>query len=373
MLRKGARHFLLLSRSGAVGTAGAPEWIKRLEQEGALIEAPRCDVSDHQSLKLVLDDVGTRFPPVKGCWHAGMLVRVSSLRSNVKALLTELTQDGLLQNLSRAEFELCLPIKITGSWNLHDLLPPDLDFFVLLSSLAGAHGNASQSPYACGNTYQDALVRHRRSLGLSAISVDVSLILDTGLAAESGFAEGLLRAGHRGMREEQLLAIFSVLCDKRKAGSLVPSNGQIVLNSSLPSILRQRGLVVPEWLQRPSCSILELITDFSQKSPSVSEDSKAGPDYLPLLEAASSEEEKLAVIVRAVTENVSKYMDVPDREIDTSRPFYEAGVDSLTALEIRTWFSTSLRLDVPVQDILMADSILSACRNIAQHQAAAAT
>ncbi len=31
-------------------------------------------------------------------------------------------------------------IQVHGTWNLHDMLPKDLDFFVMLSSLAGVMG-----------------------------------------------------------------------------------------------------------------------------------------------------------------------------------------------------------------------------------------
>lgn len=31
--------------------------------------------------------------------------------------------------------------KVHGTWNLHDMLPKDLDFFVMLSSLAGVMGS----------------------------------------------------------------------------------------------------------------------------------------------------------------------------------------------------------------------------------------
>ena len=38
-----------------------------------------------------------------------------------------------------------------GSWNLHELMPRDLDFFIMLSSLAGILGNRGQSNYRAGN------------------------------------------------------------------------------------------------------------------------------------------------------------------------------------------------------------------------------
>jgi hypothetical protein len=72
--------------------------------------------------------------------------------------------------------------KIQGSQNLHELMPQDLDFFVLLSSSAGVIGARGQANYAVGNTFQDALAAHRRSKGLKAVSLDLGLILGAGVS-----------------------------------------------------------------------------------------------------------------------------------------------------------------------------------------------
>jgi len=40
--------------------------------------------------------------------------------------------------------------KVQGSWNLHENLPKNLDFFVLLSSSAGIAGSRGQANYAAG-------------------------------------------------------------------------------------------------------------------------------------------------------------------------------------------------------------------------------
>src|ERR1700722_10650329 len=71
-----------------------------------------------------------------------------------------------------------------GSWNLHELLPLNLDFFILLSSLAGIIGSVSQANYAAGNTYQDALVNYRHAKGLPAQSIDLGLMKGIGYVEE---------------------------------------------------------------------------------------------------------------------------------------------------------------------------------------------
>jgi KR domain len=73
--------------------------------------------------------------------------------------------------------------KMQGSWNLHELLPNDLSFFVLLSSSAGVIGARGQANYNAGNGFQDALAHHRRKMGLSAVSLDLGIILGAGVCA----------------------------------------------------------------------------------------------------------------------------------------------------------------------------------------------
>ena len=50
--------------------------------------------------------------------------------------------------MTRQVYEEALAPKMLGSWNLHELLPRDMEFFVLLSSFAGVIGNRGQSNYA---------------------------------------------------------------------------------------------------------------------------------------------------------------------------------------------------------------------------------
>jgi hypothetical protein len=75
--------------------------------------------------------------------------------------------------------------KVQASWNLHEALPKDLDFFILLSSSSGMVGNRGQANYCAGNSYQDALARHRVLIGLKATSLDLGTILSVGFIAEN--------------------------------------------------------------------------------------------------------------------------------------------------------------------------------------------
>ena len=73
MIERGARHLLLLSRSGGSSEA-AREFVKEFPDVN--IAAPRCDVSDGHTLARTLEEYATRMPPIQGCIQASMVLEV---------------------------------------------------------------------------------------------------------------------------------------------------------------------------------------------------------------------------------------------------------------------------------------------------------
>src|ERR1700722_7544360 len=96
----------------------------------------------------------------------------------------------MFENMTYDTFQIALKPKVQGSRNLHELLPLDMDFFILLSSATGVLGNRSQVNYAVGNTYQDALARHRVSKGLPVATIDLGTVLSVGYVAETNIRRG---------------------------------------------------------------------------------------------------------------------------------------------------------------------------------------
>lgn len=87
--------------------------------------------------------------------------------------------------MSFDDWEVCIKPKIHGSWNLHQLLPSTMDFFILLASASGIIGNPGQANYSAGNTFEDSLALYRRRRGLSATALDLGAVRDVGYLAET--------------------------------------------------------------------------------------------------------------------------------------------------------------------------------------------
>ena len=77
MVQCGAKHLILLSRSGP--RKEELEFIHKLRSQGVQVDAPPCDISSSSQLKSVLDQC-SHMPPIRGCIQAAVVLEVS--RSN---------------------------------------------------------------------------------------------------------------------------------------------------------------------------------------------------------------------------------------------------------------------------------------------------
>ncbi len=75
MVARGARHLVLLSRSGAQSEKSIA-FVDELRRIGVDLYCPRCNVGDVGSLQAVLDHCRQFMPPIKGCIQAAMDLRV---------------------------------------------------------------------------------------------------------------------------------------------------------------------------------------------------------------------------------------------------------------------------------------------------------
>lgn len=80
MPQKGARHIVLVSRSGAA-TEMAQKTIYDLTQQGVTVEVCRCDISSQDSVEQNLSPLLSKLPPVRGVVYGAMVLRVSTSRN----------------------------------------------------------------------------------------------------------------------------------------------------------------------------------------------------------------------------------------------------------------------------------------------------
>ncbi|EKG12367.1 Beta-ketoacyl synthase [Macrophomina phaseolina MS6] len=166
LAEKGAQNLVFLSRSAASGEENKAYIANLRKTYGTNALAFNCDVGDRESLKSGLEHI-SHLPPIRGCVTGAMVLR-----------------DTLFDKMSAEHLRITVGPKVHGTWNLHDMLPKDLDFFVMLSSLAGVMGHRGQGNYGAGNIFQDYFANYRRSVGLRAMTIDIGYLLSVGFVAE---------------------------------------------------------------------------------------------------------------------------------------------------------------------------------------------
>jgi NADP-dependent 3-hydroxy acid dehydrogenase YdfG len=164
MTNRGARNLVFLSRSGDKNSA-ANEFLQTLRNEGINVVAYACDIGNRVDVAAAFERCRAEMPPIKGAIQAAMSLA-----------------DAAFTNMTPEQWTLSVNPKAAGAWNLHEILPKDLDFFVMLSSSSGIAGTRGQANYAAGNTFLDALAHYRVSRGLKAVSIDIGPVLGAGVS-----------------------------------------------------------------------------------------------------------------------------------------------------------------------------------------------
>lgn len=77
-------------------------------------------------------------------------------------------------------------------------------------------------------------------------------------------------------------------------------------------------------------------------------------------------EEAAEIIAEALTKKLPELMSVPKEDVDAAKPMYVLGIDSLGAVEIRSWFSKEIDAGVKVFQIPGNKSIFDICLDIAR-------
>jgi acyl transferase domain-containing protein/NADPH:quinone reductase-like Zn-dependent oxidoreductase/SAM-dependent methyltransferase len=345
LVARGAKNLILLSRS-----AGDLDLEKNQNTEGALflrdvraagcrVKPVSCDVALASELAKALracEDAG--LPPVRGVVQGAMLLR-----------------DAIFEQMTLADWRGGLRPKLEGTWNLHTEFskPDSLDFFVTLSSVSGVVGIASQTNYAGGGSYQDALARWRQARGLPAVSIDLGPISDIGYVAKTAkVAERLRKDGDFAMLDED------IVLRAINAAVLHPLGGRsqmIVGLNSGPG---------PQWdaaggsqLGRDArFSPLRPRSTPSRGGPAHGDDS-GGVSLASQLGEASSREEGLLLIGTAIAAKLADIFMIPVAEIDLSKPPAHFGVDSLIAVELRNMLVLQAAADISIFNILQTASL----------------
>jgi acyl transferase domain-containing protein/acyl carrier protein len=325
LVRRGATHLVLLSRSGLrPGIRGGQQQdaqesarraVKRLEEEGARVLVQACDIADERQVRELFATLAADWPPVKGILHAA----------------AEVVPKPVIE-LGAEDFEAAFRSKVDGSLVLDSLtrhLGPDflaLDFLVFFSSASASVGARTLGAYAAANSFMDALAEERRSRGVAGLSVQWGLLSRERMQNVEG-EQKLVLSGFDRMDIERAMNALGRLAARGRAQQMVAQIDLPVLKAGMA--MRGRRAFFEELGGRragKAAGMTAVAAELSAMRP---------PERM----------ERLTGIVLAEVRRV--YGWGPEDAVDPLRGFIDMGFDSLMSVQLKNYLQAVLQCALP--------------------------
>ncbi|RAH63166.1 fatty acid synthase S-acetyltransferase [Aspergillus piperis CBS 112811] len=339
MIENGARHLVYLSPTAHIKPR-TQEVFRELQFLGGMTTLVTGTVTNIEDVRLAVD-LSPR--PIAGVLHMPMVLR-----------------DRPLGDMTLEDWEGATAPKVQGAWNLHQVFDHnvDLDFFLLISSIVGHQGNWGQTNYAAGGTFQDALTRHRRALGLPANVIDVGVMGEVGFVSEDAATFQKLKVVNLLLSESEVLqSIRVVLSQQRAAKAAGAKCSGGIADLLVGSISKTRGL---NGLAKDDVRMsVHRNLSTSRSNALVSGDSPlkqflhrvaANPDVL-------SEDSSLDIVTSEIVNMLCSIMSLRTEDMDVTSSLTALGLDSLVSVEIRRWWRQNLGLEISVLQITSLGSV----------------
>ncbi|OTB16658.1 hypothetical protein K445DRAFT_21613 [Daldinia sp. EC12] len=331
MVEHGARHIVLLSRSG--GNVGELRQLFDDIQDRANIIVKTCDIANEDNVYRIVKEFTETLPPICGVIHAAMMLH-----------------DGLIESMTHDSYVSAIRAKVKGTWNIHNALESinaRLDYFVLLSSAAGIVGSRGQAAYAAANTFLDGFASCRVAQGLPGVSLDLTAVADAGYISENLAREEEITKNFGGqtISEAEVLGLLAVATSS-KCGTQCLTGLKLVPSSTD---------ALPYYADDPRFGHL--------KAAALAEIRAAGSDsgqvvsYRNAFRAAASNEEARQIAVQGVLQKLSEVLSVAHDDVDALRSMASYGLDSLTAIEVRNWITRELGATLEILELLTSANV----------------
>ncbi|KAJ0280260.1 hypothetical protein Brms1b_013421 [Colletotrichum noveboracense] len=344
MVSYGARDLFFISRSAGAG-AEDQVLMAELEGMGCRTTAIACDITDESAVEAIVS-------------------RVSSSKRIAGVInLAMVLADGSLPTLSLSQWQTATDPKIRGTWNLHRVLPADIDFFVLFGSMSGVHGYPGQANYAAANTFLDSFAQYRRGLGMPCSVVDLGGVEDVGYVSRTQDVEDAMRkAGAKLVSESGMLrGLQLAIATSRDIGNENSSglNSQLVVGLDCTILIDDPSNRVV-WKQDPR--MVHYLNNSQDAASSQNNSGRPGlADYIARLQGNPQELDSsatVALLSKEIAQRVFGFLmrEIDEGGVDTSLSPSALGVDSLMTIEIRNWWKHTMGVDVSVLQLTSAQS-----------------
>lgn len=341
LVERGAGHLVLLGRQGAA-TPESVEAVEALRRAGATVDVGRVDVTEVEALARLLAEVRRERPPIRGVFHAAMVLA-----------------DCAVRNLDAERLGSVLGPKVVGAWNLHLQTQNDpLDHFVQFSSISSVVGNPGQANYAAANAFLDALTRYRRAAELPALTVNWGVIGGVGYVSQrEALQQRFAAVGVRPLPASSALDCLGRLMSHPEVGQVVAADIDWRRWAKAPNMAPSSAL----WAELG----VEQATGQNEEAP-------GSQGFRELIHRTAAEQVPALLGIR-LTDHIAKVLGVARDRVDLEKSLTQMGLDSLMAVELRLRLLEDVGLDVPVMMLLQDTSINKMVESLAARLGTAQT
>lgn len=321
MVEQGARHIILFGRAKVSENNPADEkklqFIKELEQKGAIVEQVSLDVQNEQEVYKFFNELkGKKNEVIGGIFHTAGVLR-----------------DELMTTMTQKQFDEVFDTKARGAWNLSNCTwNENLDFFVTYSSASAVVTSVGQTNYAAGNSFMDGLALYRRASGRPAQSIGWGP-WGVGMIKDRNLTEHYKRV--RGM--EPIYAGTGMQALERVLGQ--DHTHVVICGVNWPQALTNFPNNPP---------LFNYLAEEMAEETSGEEDVNL-IDALVFLE---DDEKRLERLMDNFVDIVSEITYISGESINKEEPLIAIGVDSIIATEIRNKINEKFGITIAITDIL---------------------
>ncbi|MDT5347689.1 MAG: hypothetical protein QOH91_976 [Mycobacterium sp.] len=312
----GARHLVLTGRRSP--SAAVQQRIDAVrEQSGCEFRVIAADVANPHDVARLLDTVQAELPPLAGIVHAAGEIGTTPLRT-----------------LDDAEVDRVFAGKVWGAWHLSEATADlQLDFFLSTSSIAAVWGSFGQTAYSAANAFLDGLAWRLREQGVSGISVNFGP-WSAGMADQDARAQ----LDRRGVRTLPLADALAGMAELMVAPALQGAAQGVVARIDWARFLplyQQAG-------KRSFLAELEREVPESVPAPTLSGTTR----LVEQLTLAPAQQRK-KLVVDYLRDVVAEVTRIDGAEIRAEAGFFDLGMDSLMAVELRRRVEQAVGRELP--------------------------
>ena len=244
--------------------------------------------------------------------------------------------------------------KFDGAWNLHSTLLSQqhhpLDFFIMLSSISGVIGNRGQAAYAAANSFLDDFARYRASQGLAGTSIDLGVVQEIGHVAERENLQAKLSplSGNTALSKADVLALVKLAIQ-----------GEIDRHADHQCVT---GLSFEHYDVRNPAFFWATDERFVHLRRGDSSDTAATAAQTTPKQAllkAPTRADAVREATDALVEKFSAVLIVPVEELSREKTVVALGLDSLVAVEVRSWIKREMDAVMSTLEFLASSSIVA--------------